>query len=109
MRPSLALLDTHSDIPLPQHCIALTEDLAASVLRLNNAIVFSKVASALEPEAVFFHVTRRTQCIAYSSESERPGPGDGDAQVLVLPEPFLLFLPARLSGATATAKRGAAV
>lgn len=111
------LSQTSPAIPLPQPCIALTKDLAASVLMLNNTVIFSsrqKVASTLESEAVFFHLMNCTQCIAYSNSFEHPVPGDGDAHRVApcatppVPPPPPPRLVERSQG-TATAKWGAAV
>lgn len=74
LKPSLiASMTSHSLVPL-------TKDLTASMLRLNNTIIFSKVASTRQREAVIFHFTSCTQCIAYSSLFKHPVPGKRDAQ-----------------------------
>lgn len=74
LKPSLVSpVTSHSLVPL-------TKDLTAGMLRLNNTIIFSKVASTLLCEAVIFHFTSCTQCIACSCSFEHPVPRKRDAQ-----------------------------
>lgn len=74
LKPSLiSSVASHSLIPL-------TKTPTAGMLRLSNTIIFSKVASTLQREAVIFHFMSCTQCIAYSSLFKHPVPRKRDAQ-----------------------------